>query len=357
MKKICIIGAGIFGCTIALRLSENNNYMIDIIEKNNDILNGVTLKNQQRFHLGYHYPRSKKTIDEIKKSYKKFIKFYGNDIFGDTINLYGISKIKSKLTFKNYLKSLKNSKLDIKLNKKHNIFSNLIEGSILTKEKILNYFELKKRIKSRLSIKKNITLKLNSNLQKNMIEKYDKIILCTYYNNNELLKQLKVKKIPKMNFELIEKIIIKLPKSFKKISAVILDGNFLNFDPYLGTKYHLLSVVKKAKIEIIKKKFAIFKSNKKMLINKIKHKSVNVSNFKDFIKEGKKYVPILSKGRYVDSFYTVRCTHVDKNSHNRTNKIKTYNNKIITVLSGKWNTCVNIANHVDKIIKVNAKKN
>ena len=33
MKKICIIGAGIFGCTIALRLSENNNYMIDIIEK------------------------------------------------------------------------------------------------------------------------------------------------------------------------------------------------------------------------------------------------------------------------------------------------------------------------------------
>ena len=353
MKKICIIGAGIFGCTIALKLSENKNYIIDIVEEKNDIMNGVTLKNQQRFHLGYHYPRSKKTISEIKNSYKKFIKFYGDNIFGNTINLYGISNINSKLTFSNYIKKLRESKLSIKYNKSFDVFSNLIENSILTKEKILDYFKLKKNIKSKIFLKKNIKLKLGCKIKKNIYTQYDKIILCTYHNNNKLLRNFKIKKIPKMNYELIEKIIIKLPKQFEKISAVILDGNFLNFDPYIGTKFHLLSVVSKAKIEIIKNKFPIFKNNKKYLINKTKHKSLSVSNFKDFIDEGKKYVPILSKAKYINSFYTVRCTNIDKNTHNRTNEIKLYNNKIITVLSGKWNTCVNVADDIKKIIKSN----
>ena len=32
-------------------------------------------KNQMRFHLGYHYPRSQKTVNEIKKSNKELSNF------------------------------------------------------------------------------------------------------------------------------------------------------------------------------------------------------------------------------------------------------------------------------------------
>ena len=88
-------------------------------------------------------------------------------------------------------------------------------------------------------------------------------------------------------------------------------------------------------------------------MKKKNHNSIRISNFKNFIIEGKKYVPILSKAKYINSFYTVRCTNIDKNSHNRTNEIKLYNDKIITVLSGKWNTCVNVANDIYKIINSN----
>ena len=66
MKKICIVGAGLFGTTLSLILSKNKNFEIDIFEKNDDILCETSLKNQQRFHLGYHYPRSEKTVREIK---------------------------------------------------------------------------------------------------------------------------------------------------------------------------------------------------------------------------------------------------------------------------------------------------
>ena len=104
MKKICIVGAGIFGITLALMLSKNKNIKIDLYEKNKDILSETSLKNQQRFHLGYHYPRSKKTILEIKSSSVDFNKFYGNKFYGNTNNIYAISKISNEMMSDYYFK-------------------------------------------------------------------------------------------------------------------------------------------------------------------------------------------------------------------------------------------------------------
>ena len=104
-KKIAIIGAGIFGCTLAIILSRNFN--VTIFEKKNTILEGASKFNQLRFHNGYHYPRSQITVDEIKKSNKLFIKEYGKNIFGQTKNFYSISKNKSKTSPKKYEKFLK----------------------------------------------------------------------------------------------------------------------------------------------------------------------------------------------------------------------------------------------------------
>ena len=61
--KIAIIGAGFFGSTIALKLSKKHT--VHLFEKEKDILNGASRVNQFRFHMGFHYPRSQKTIKEI----------------------------------------------------------------------------------------------------------------------------------------------------------------------------------------------------------------------------------------------------------------------------------------------------
>ena len=58
--KIAIIGAGFFGATIALKLSKKHT--VDLFEKEKDILNGASKINQFRFHMGFHYPRSKKLL-------------------------------------------------------------------------------------------------------------------------------------------------------------------------------------------------------------------------------------------------------------------------------------------------------
>ena len=86
-----------------------------------------------------------------------------------------------------------------------------------------------------------------------------------YSNNNNLLSKLGIKNIKQFKYELVEKIVIKLPNKYKKPSFVVIDGNFVCVDPYLGTNYHLLSDVKLSKIETLISKFPNFKSNKKIL--------------------------------------------------------------------------------------------
>ena len=52
-----------FGTALALTISKF--YKVSLYEISNEILNGASRANQFRYHLGYHYPRSQKTINEI----------------------------------------------------------------------------------------------------------------------------------------------------------------------------------------------------------------------------------------------------------------------------------------------------
>ena len=98
--KIAIIGAGFFGSTIAIKLSKSHS--IDLYEKQNDILNEASKINQFRFHMGFHYPRSKKTIKEIKLSYKLFINFFSKKVFEKTKNFYSVANKGSKISYGKY---------------------------------------------------------------------------------------------------------------------------------------------------------------------------------------------------------------------------------------------------------------
>ena len=96
--KIAIVGAGFFGLTLGLILSKKHK--VEIFEKKKSIMHGASSANQFRFHLGYHYPRSQKTIIEINKSKDLFISYFGPNIFGKTSNYYLVAR-ESKLNLIN----------------------------------------------------------------------------------------------------------------------------------------------------------------------------------------------------------------------------------------------------------------
>ena len=322
---------------------------VDLFEKKSTILNGASEANQMRFHQGYHYPRSVKTLKEVKEYNKSFLKLYGNNILGKTNNDYAVSKFKSKTNFNEFISFLKKNKLYFKkvINKN---FSNNVSESILSNEKNLDYFKIKKKIIKKIR-NSSINLKLNNELKKNNLSQYDKIIIACYDQNNIVLKSLGIKPKKKYKFELIEKIIIKLPKKYKNESFMVLDGKFVSLDPYLGTKYHLLSDVKYSKLEIIKDYFPNFKNIRKKFLNKGIIKNKRISKFNKFINNSKNYLPFLKKAKYVGSFFVVRTLEINKEkTDERLNQILKINNKIFTILSGKWNTSVGLAKKLGKII-------
>lgn len=349
-KNIAVVGAGIFGCTIALILSKRFN--VDLYERKPKILNEASQCNQFRFHEGFHYPRSSKTLKEIKKSNNDFVDFYGRNVFGDTENYYGISRIKSKTNLKNYLAFLKRNQLQFKLEGRNKITSDLISGVVKSNEKNLNYFKLKKKLEKKIFNSK-VNIKLSSQLDKNILKykKYHQIIISAYKNNNDILNNIGIKVTNKFRYELIEKIIIKLPKKYKKISFVVMDGDFLCLDPYLGTDYHLISHVKHSKLKVIKSHFSKFNKRYDQKLIKTIFKDKKFSKFKKFIKDGSKYLPFLKNAKYISSFLVVRTlkANVEKTAE-RTNLIQRVDKNIITVLAGKWNTCVTVGNKIDKMI-------
>lgn len=337
--KIAIIGSGFFGATLGLYLSKKNK--VTIYEKEKNILNGASSANQFRFHLGYHYPRSKKTISEINKSKKLFTSFNGFKVFQKTINYYLIAK-ESKTNFTKYKLFLKKNRL---YNKSINILnlSKKIDKVILSNEKILNYFKYKRSLLQKIQ-KSELKLKLNTEFKKGDLNNYDKVIIATYSNNNLVLKKLGIKKLQKYKFELVEKIVIKLPKRFSNKSYVVVDGKFVCVDPYLGTNYHLLSDVKLSKLEITSGNFPIFKDKKKRYLNKGMIKNIKVSRFNQFIKRSSIYLPFLKEAKYVGSFFVVRTIQKNKEkTDERVTSIVNHSKKITSILSGKWNNCVYLA--------------
>jgi len=337
--KIAVIGSGFYGSSLAIILSKK--YKVDLYEKKSKIFNGASACNQFRFHSGYHYPRSQKTVDEINNSKKDFISFYSKKVFENTVNYYAIAK-KSKVNFKNYINFLKKNKLffkEVKILEK----VPTIEKSILVKEKILNAYKTKRLLINK--IKKNkIKLYLNKEFKKKDLVNYDKVLIATYSNNNSILSKLGVKDLITNKYELVEKIVIRLPKEFKKKSFVVMDGDFVCVDPYLGTDYHLLSDVKLSKLETITSIYPNFKSNKKKFLNKGIIKDIKISRFKKFIVNSSEYLPFLKKSKYIGSMFVVRALKKNKEkTDERVTSINYHNKKIISIFSGKWNNCVYLA--------------
>ena len=340
--KIAVIGSGFYGSSLAIVLSKYHD--VDLYEKENRIFNGASSCNQFRFHSGYHYPRSQKTVNEINKSTKDFLSFYGKSVFNKTKNYYAIAK-DSKVNFNKYSKFLKKNNLYFK---ETDILKKIstIEKTIIVDEKIIDGFKTRKILSKKLK-KKRINLYLNSKFKKKFLKNYDKVLIATYSNNNFILSDLGVKKLETNKYQLVEKIVIKLPEKYKRKSFVVIDGNFVCVDPFLGTNYHLLSDVKLSKIETVISKYPKFKSFKKKYLNKGIIKKKNLSKFDDFIENSSNYLPFLKNSKYVGSMYVVRAIKRNKESTDeRVSSINYHNKKIISVFSGKWNNCVYLAKNI-----------
>lgn len=113
MKKVAIIGAGIFGLEIATQLINSGN-KVSIFESKSDVFKGATGNSILRLHLGLHYPRDLETALQSRNGYKAFIKKYRDCVNFSFNNFYALSNSKSKVNETEFQSFTKKAGIEIR---------------------------------------------------------------------------------------------------------------------------------------------------------------------------------------------------------------------------------------------------
>ena len=229
---------------------------------------------------------------------------------------------------------------------------NSIDLCVRVKESIYDP-KILKEISMDLMEKNKIKIHLNTKATESMLDEFDKIIVCTYANLNELLTKFPNSQ-NEYQFELCEKPVVKLPNSFKNKSIVIMDGPFMCIDPLANTDLHLLCNVTH---EIHQTNIGKFPDVDKEYLHLLDNgiiKNPSHTNYDKFIKSSLDFFPEIKDAKYIGSMFTVRAVPPRvEDTDERPTLVKKINEKIITVFSGKITTCAQAANEVKKIIQKN----
>jgi hypothetical protein len=324
-KKIIIVGAGWYGMHSYSILQ--NKHDILILEKKGDIFDNSSYYNQNRLHLGYHYPRSYTTRKICLEGYSKFMNKY-QEIVDDVDKNYYVISNNSIIDYKTYLHIF-----DANQNYKHDIIENVdmfdnIDGNIIkTKEKIINsekaynYFKCKiddKIIKFNYKVEKiehrNNKIIINDELE------CDFLLDCTY-NQLNLGKE-------KYLYELTISLIYKKTSLFNDFHALTcMDGDFFSIYPRdIQKETYTLTHVKHT--PLIKSNFIEDITNFTLTQEKLKETIKNMEN--DVLKYYKNF---LKNFEYQTFFTSYKCKKISSND-SRDITISS-NNNIISVNCGK----------------------
>jgi len=219
--KVLLIGAGWYGCH-AGKILLKHGIPFKIVDITNGFFNGSSSKNQNRLHLGFHYPRSYKTRIECLNGYTKFMKTYG-EFSSEIQNNYYIIEKSSIVDYQTYcnIYSYEGYSFDrIDSSGLNNIF----EGAIKVNERFIDFRKAK--------------LYFQSILSEFMILDYDKdklIIdnICISYDGEEfdILIDCTYSTIDDMYYEKCVSLLYEY-KGVNTFAITVMDGNYCSLYPY-----------------------------------------------------------------------------------------------------------------------------
>ncbi len=248
--KIAVIGAGIFGTEISLKLALNG-HEVHLFEKNSEILFGATSGSQNRLHMGLHYPRDLETAIQSRIGYFNFSNRFGNAVRSDFPSYYGISSANSKVSVKEFEDFAKNASISLQEIDKENI--NIpINGNLLDKiygveEGVIDIDQLRIIVASELK-NSSVILRLNSEVKQIMrcsrnqyliksredMDAFPVVIRATYGVDEIIFDE------NSRNFEYQQTLILSIEAEMESFGFTIMDGDFLTLLPQGFTSNFLI---------------------------------------------------------------------------------------------------------------------
>ncbi|WP_295900296.1 FAD-dependent oxidoreductase [uncultured Vibrio sp.] len=337
--KVAIVGAGWYGCHLALSLLQKN-FDVKVFERSDRSISGASRYNQNRLHQGFHYPRDFETRKQSLEGFSWFTQHYGNLIKKVTNNIYGVANTKSNIDFETFKQIMTASNLKYTELGVNSILPNLenVQGMVSTDEMLIENFKASQYFDDILH--KHITYNTYVDLSDESVlneykDAYDLVIDCTW-GTTRLIPEIDYYYEPCIYFYYRKK--TKLDFAF-----TLMDGGFFSVYPYENDIFTVTSV-KNTPINQVNSREDVGKCFKKAKEEEF------VSNKREaFEKEILFYYPgFLDDFEYVEPVYSLK-TKLVSASDFRGCLVKREDN-LISVFSGKIDTLHVAELEVNRII-------
>ena len=348
-KKIAVVGGGIFGVTTAVKLAKSG-HKVDLFEKENDILQAASGINQYRLHRGHHYPRSKDTTLSSLNTEPKFRKEYAEAVIDGNDHYYCIAKENSLISAEDYLKFCQDHHLEYVAEHPAIVHKNKIELAVKVRESLMDPGRLRALCWEKLR-DSGVKVILKTEVSSVQLKHYDFVVICAYAAINSLLTDFPYAQ-KDYQFELCEKPVLKLPKSFYKQSIVVMDGPFMCIDPLADTGFHVMGNVVHAIHQTNIGKHPIIDGRFLPLMNRGIVANPAVTNINKFIESAAEFMPEIKRAEHVGSMFTIRTVlpYQDKTDA-RPTLVEAVDDRTFVVFSGKLSNCVDVAEKVFGMIE------
>jgi glycine/D-amino acid oxidase-like deaminating enzyme len=314
-----VIGAGIFGSTIALALNERFP-RVALLEHEADVLCRASYTNQARVHRGYHYPRSLLTALRSRVNFPRFAADFSDCIDRSFDSYYAVARSLSKMTatqFRVFCHRI-GAELEPAPKQIRALFDrHLVEDVYQAREYVFDAVKMRRKLRGVLSAS-TIDLRLGcratrieedgSHLRVTCMTGADassvtavRVISCTYSQLNQILADSGLPLVS-LKHELTELALVEVPDEFRSIGITLMDGPFFSIMPFPPRGLHTLSHVRYTPHHTWEDRPGMdYKNGDAVLLGYSRH-----SRYPHMIRDAQRYVPALRQCRHVDSMWEVK---------------------------------------------------
>jgi hypothetical protein len=345
---IAVIGAGVFGCTIAIELAKAG-HEVNLYDRQPEIMYGASRANQGRLHMGYHYPRSPATARACRAGAESFAHRFPQTLVRSPLHYYAIAKEGTLTSPDQYTAFLDEMGLTYWQEWPSFVNQDTLALCVraIQEDTFIDLAKLRTVLYRDLAVA-HVRLCLGSHLV-GMIPNPPG---SAAHAKDVVIDASFGRWYPKVRrqWEVVEVALFELPLRLQDLSLVVLDGSFASIDPVPGTRRHMLYSVEQS-VHTCTVGHAPYLPER--LADNVDQGELTFSTaaWRDILRTAVTYVPEVAGGRYRTSMLAMRAVQVGVDATDeRPTLVERDDMGIVRVLPGKIDTVMDAAAKVVQLV-------